>query len=119
VLGVKLYGVYLLGAVAFPGGDASGDLDFHVIVHEPLTDAEIAGIKELHATLARDYAPAGADMDGYYVRLDDARRTAPPAHQFLPGVVDRSWPLHCAHVRAGRYLRLIGPEPTGIYPLPS
>jgi len=119
VLGDKLYAVYLYGAIAFPEADASGDVDFHAIVREPLTSVEMAGLKDLHAALARDYPPAGADMDGYYLLLDDARRTTPPVHQFLPGVIDHSWTLHCAHIRAGRYIRLRGPNPTEIYPAVS
>ena len=118
-LGDKLHAVYLYGAIAFPEADASGDVDYHVIIREPLTGAEKTGIEELHAMLARDYAPAGADMDGYYLLLDDARGTTPPAHQLLPGVIDQSWALHCAHIRAGRYIRLHGPDPAEIYPAVS
>jgi hypothetical protein len=119
VLGAKLCAVYLYGAIAFPEGDASGDVDFHVIVREPLTDIEKTGLKDLHAALARGFPPSGADMDGYYLLLDDARRTTPPAHQFLPGVSDQSWALSCAHMRAGRYIRLRGPDPAEIYPAVS
>jgi len=119
VLGDKLYAVYLYGAIAFPEADAGGDVDLHAIVREPLTDVEKAGLKDLHAALARDYPPSGADMDGYYLLLDDARRTTPPVHQFLPGAIDRSWALHCAHMRAGRCIRLRGPDPTEIYPAVS
>jgi hypothetical protein len=31
----------------------------------------------------------------------------------------KSWALHCAHIRAGRYITLYGPEPAGIFPDPS
>ena len=119
VLSDKLYAVYLYGALAFPEADATGDVDFHVIVREPLTDVETTGLKDLHAALARDYPPSGADMDGYYLLLDDARQTTPPVHQFLPNAIDHSWALHCAHIRAGRYIRLRGPDPTEIYPAVS
>jgi hypothetical protein len=43
VLGDKLHAVYLYGAIAFPEADASGDVDFHVIVREPLTDIKREG----------------------------------------------------------------------------
>lgn len=119
VLGGKLHAVYVLGAIAFPEGDASGDVDFHVMVRERLTPEEKAGLQELHAALARDYPPAGADMDGYYLLLEEARRSAPPEHQFLPGVFDSSWALHCAHVHGGRTIRLRGPDPREIYPMVS
>jgi hypothetical protein len=32
---------------------------------------------------------------------------------------DESWALHCAHVRAGYYVTLYGPEPTDVFPPPS
>ena len=119
LLGDKLYAVYLFGALAFPEGGAGGDIDFHVILREMLTDREKAGLKDLHDTLDRDFGGPGWDMDGYYILLADARQTTPPAHQYLPGVVDHSWALHCAHMRAGRCIRLRGPEPTEIYPAVS
>jgi len=115
-LGHKLDGVYLYGAVAFFEGGATGDVDFHVILREPLTEGEKAALRALHDELARDYPPLGVDMDGYYILLADARRTSPPEHQFLPGVFDKSWALHRAHIRAGRCIVLYGPDPKGIYP---
>lgn len=116
VLGDKLYGVYLYGALTFPEGGAGGDVDFHVLLRQVLTGEEKTGLQNLHAALARDFPPAGADMDGYYLLLDDARQITPPAHQFLPGVIDNSWALHRAHIRAGRCLVLRGPDPALIYP---
>ena len=115
-LGHKLYGVYVYGAVAFFEGGATGDVDFHVILKEPLTEGEKAALRALHDELARDYPPLGVDMDGYYILLADARRTSPPEHQFLPGVLDNSWALHRAHIRAGRRIVFCGPDPNEIYP---
>ena len=40
VLGDKLYGVYMYGAAAFPEAAPTGDIDFHVILAAPLTEAE-------------------------------------------------------------------------------
>lgn len=115
-LGNKLHGVYLYGAVAFPEGGATGDIDFHVILDEPLTTEEEAELNALHERLACDYPPLGAELDGYYILLEDARRMSPPEHQFLPGVFDVSWALHRAHIRAGRRIVLYGPDPNKIYP---
>lgn len=115
-LGNKLYGVYVYGAVAFPEGGATGDIDFHVILEEPPTEGEKAALDALHDRLARDHPPLGVDMDGYYLLLDDARGASPPEHQLLPGVFDNSWALHRAHIRAGRCLVLHGPDPREIYP---
>ena len=38
ILGSKLVGVYLYGALAFPQAAPTGDIDFHVIPKETLTD---------------------------------------------------------------------------------
>lgn len=108
-LGAKLYGLYLYGAVAFPDAGPTGDVDFHAILTEPPSDAERAAVEQLHTRL-------GGELDGYYILLEDARQTAPPGHQLLPHVVDNSWALHRAHIRAGRCIVLHGPDPLQIYP---
>jgi hypothetical protein len=119
VLEDKLYGVVLYGALAFPETASTGDVDGHVIVREPLTEQEKANLRELHADLARDHPSLGADLDIYYLLLADTRGSAPPAHQLVPGIVDGSWSLHCAHIRAGRCIVLYGPDPTQDYPAPA
>ncbi|MBL7174777.1 MAG: DUF4111 domain-containing protein [Desulfobacteraceae bacterium] len=115
-LGRKLYGVYLYGALAFPEGGATGDVDFHVILNDALNGSEKLALENLHATLAQDYPPLGAELDGYYILLEEARQTIPPRHQLLYDVVDNSWALHRAHIRAGRCIILQGPDPSQVYP---
>lgn len=115
-LGEKLFGVYLYGAMAFPDAWPVGDIDFHVILSSTLSDEEKASLTRLHAALARDFPPLGDGLDGYYILLEAARQTSPPAHQFLADVVDEAWALHRAHIRAGRCIILKGPDPKDIYP---
>lgn len=115
-LGDKLYGIYIYGAAAFPESDFTGDIDFHVILTEALTDAERRAIDELEGALARDFPPLGAALDGYYILLAEARRTSPPVHQLRPDVTDESWALHREHIRAGRCVIVHGPEPKQVYP---
>jgi hypothetical protein len=115
-LGKKLYGVYLYGALAFPEGGPTGDVDFHVILQEALSEGEKSALHDLHAALARGYGPLGADLDGYYLLVEDARQPSPPQHQLLPGVTDDSWALHRAHIRAGRCIVLQGPDPKQLVP---
>lgn len=115
-LGDRLYGVYLYGALAFPEGAPTSDIDFHVILKEPLMEIEKTKLKILHATLARDFPPLGAELDGYYILLEEARQKLPPKHQILPGVTDKSWALHREHIRAGQCIILYGPDPKEIYP---
>lgn len=115
----KLHAVYVYGAVTFPETDYTGDVDFHVIVMEPPTEAERAAILGLHDRPARDFPPLGSELDGYYILLDDARGTARPRHLLYPDVVDDSWALHRAHILAGRCIILYGPDPKTIYVPPT
>ncbi len=78
VLGEKLFAAYLFGAIAFPETRATGDIDFHVILTEALSEGERQGLDDLHAALGRDFPPLGVDMDGYYILLEGARREVPP-----------------------------------------
>jgi len=111
----KLHAVYVYGAVTFPETDYTGDVDFHVIVTEPLTEAERAALLGLHDRLARDFPPLGAELDGYYILLADARRSERPRHLVFADLVDDSWALHRAHILAGRCIILHGPDPKTIY----
>jgi hypothetical protein len=112
----KLAGIYLYGALTFPEGGSTGDIDFHVILGEPLDAGQKLAVKDLHAALARDYPPLGEELDGYYILLEDARRTLPPQHQLLPEIIDNAWALHRAHILAGRCFVLHGPDPQQIFP---
>jgi len=116
ILGDKLYGAYVYGAAAFPDAAPTRDIDFHVILSEPLTKAERSALEELHKSLSRRYPPLGGELDGYYILLKDARRGKPPKSQMWQRATDHSWPLHCEHLRAGRCIVLHGPDPKGVYP---
>ena len=116
ILGEKLLGVYLYGALAFPDGGLLGDLDFHVILHASLDVQEKSRIQALHAALAQDFPPLGAELDGYYVLLEDTRRVTPAPDQLRTGLQDYSWALECAHIRRGRFFALQGPDPLQVYP---
>jgi hypothetical protein len=115
-LGGKLYGIYVYGAAAFPESGFTRDIDFHVILTEALTEGERGAISELHSALARGFPPLGAELDGYYILLAEARQTSPPVHQLRPDITDESWALHREHIRAGRCISVYGPEPRQVYP---
>jgi hypothetical protein len=120
VLPRKLFAVYLYGAWAFPEGKAKGDVDFHVILSEPLSDEEKCRIRDLHRVVARESPSLVAESpDAYYILLADARGTIPPTHQLSEDLVDESWALHRAHLRAGHCIVLYGPEPGGLLSEPS
>ncbi|MCU0612887.1 MAG: DUF4111 domain-containing protein [Candidatus Eisenbacteria bacterium] len=90
VVGRKLHGCYIYGAAAFPDDLPTGD-----------------------------FPPPGGELDGYYLLLSDARRRRPPQSQMWNNARDQSWALHCAHIRAGRFIALHGPNPRTIYPHPT
>ena len=119
VLGEKLAGLYVFGAVAFPDAAPTGDIDLHALLNGVLTDRETSGVQSLHSSLAQAFPPLGGELDAYYLLLDDARRTTPPRHQLWADVVDVSWALHREHIRAGRCIVLHGPDPKEVYPAAS
>ncbi len=116
ILRNKLYGLYIYGAAAFPDDVPTRDIDFHVILTDPLAEEERSQLYELHDSLAHDFPPLGVDMDGYYLLLADARGVQPPQSQMWQRATDRSWALHREHIRAGRHILLHGPDPREIYP---
>ena len=115
----KLFGVYVYGAAAFPDAVPTGDIDFHVILREPLNDQERLAVNDLHAALAREFPALGVELDGYYILLEEARQTSLPTHQLQTDIVDSSWALHREHIRAGRCFVLRGPDPKEVYPAAS
>ncbi len=119
LLGEKLYGIYVYGALVFPGATPTGDIDFHVVLSQRLSQLEIDEINKLHTILVRDFHPPGDDLDGYYVLLEETGTNKLPMHQLVPGVYDASWALIRAHLLAGRCLVLYGPPPGEIFPPPG
>jgi hypothetical protein len=116
ILGEKLHGAYIYGAVAFPDAAPTGDIDFHVILKSELTDDERSELERFHESLAEQFPPLGGELDGYYILLADARREKPPTSQMWERATDESWALHREHIRAGKCIILHGPDPTEIYP---
>jgi hypothetical protein len=119
ILGDGFAGLFLYGALAFPRPEHwLFDVDFHVLVQRPLTDAERADVRELYAALAQ-VSELGTELDGYYVLLSEAARAAPPRHQLDLTMRDEAWALHRAHVLAGRYFLVAGIDPREIVPEPT
>jgi hypothetical protein len=119
ILGDVLSSLFLYGAVAFPRPERWAiDFDFHVLLERPLAGVERDAITALYERLAR-LSPLGADLDGYFVLLADARRPEPPRHQLDLAVRDEAWALHRAHVHAGRSFTITGIDPITVVPEPS
>jgi len=119
ILREKLHGVYIYGASVFPDSGPIIDIDSHVVLKTSLSDQERMEITQMYKDLSKRFPPLGGELDVWYVLLDDAKKTSPPNHQLKPDMRDEWWALHCAHIRAGRYLSLHGPDPVDIFPSPS
>jgi hypothetical protein len=119
ILGPNLYGVYLYGATVFPDSGPVQDIDCHVILKKPPSEGEKGDIRALHEGLAKRFPHLGGELDAYFITCQEAQGASPPRHHLHPTMRDESWALHCAHVRAGYYVTLYGPEPTDVFPSPS
>lgn len=119
ILGKALHGAYVFGAAAFPDKVPTRDIDFHVLLTRHLIGDEKPLLEAMHRDLGERYPPLGVDMDGYYIRLEDAQHHESPRSELWANAVDEAWALHCAHIRAGRCIVLTGPDPADIYPEPT
>lgn len=115
-LGPRFLGLFQYGAVCFPPSPVS-DFDAHVIVSEPFTDEDREAIQAMLVRMRE--VPGGDDMDVWYVTLDAIASREPPQTELRPGFLDGSWALHRAHVHAGRYVHVKGPDPRAIVPEPT
>jgi len=119
ILGRKMYGIYMYGAAVFPDSGPVTDIDCHVILNEPLDDRNREAVFRLYSRLKKDYPPLGQELDIWYILFGDAQKAELPTNQLKTNMSDEWWALHRAHVRAGRYITLFGPEPDDIFPTPS
>lgn len=119
ILGDQLYGIYQHGASVFPESQPVQDVDCHVILSRRLSQGKLAAIQALEDDLAVKFPQLAAVLDVYFILLEEARRAQDPQHQRNLAVYDHSWALHCAHIRAGYYRLLYGPEPTEVFPPPT
>lgn len=116
-LGDNLYSFYLYGAMMFPRPVAwRVDVDFHIIVTSPLDANTVTRVKDLHARLGREHT-LGKELDGYYLLLDAAGKKASPHHLVWAEAVDFAWPLHRAHVHAGKFKLLDAKDPQEFLPV--
>jgi hypothetical protein len=119
VLDKKVYSFFSYGATMFPHPPSwQVDIDFHVILTEPLSRAEGDAISGAQRSLAERYSIKNG-LDGYYLLRDEAERTGSPKDQVRSGVQDTVWALHRAHIHAGRFKLLFGEDPRAFVPEPA
>ena len=115
----NLHGVYLHGSAVFPESGPDRDVDCFVVLNQTLTGDERSALLALQEELAESHAPLGKELDAWFILHEEAGRQDAPTHQLKPSIRDYSWALHCEHIKAKRYIALLGPEPRGIFPRPS
>ncbi len=114
ILGERIVSVFTYGAAMFPPAPVT-DFDAHVLVDEPLDADTAARIDALHKRLHSTFD----DMDVWYITVDDAKHSTAPKELRNASLFDESWPLHRAHIHAGRYRRLAGVDPATIVAVPT
>ncbi len=118
LLGADLAAVWLYGAPLF--GPHFLDIDAHVLLRRSPTPQEGRGIPDLHERIERSL-PGGAELDTWYILLEDARLASPPPNvgPWNPGLRDGHWPLHRAHWLAGAVVVVHGLSPSQVVPAPT
>ncbi len=116
IVGDKLHSFYLYGAMLFPRPAAwRVDVDFHVILTQPLSADQLEAIKDFHKQLIK-LDPLGEELDGYYILLADAKKHENPRSLVWEDAIDMAWPLHRAHVHKGKFKLLFGENPQKFLP---
>lgn len=114
----RLQAIYAYGAMVFRETEHLGDLDAHVLLHAPLSQAEQHAVREVHRALTAAFPHVTDEtLDIWYILGSEADLSA-PRHQLDPTWVDTSWALHRAHLLAGYGIPLYGPAPRQILPAP-
>jgi hypothetical protein len=118
IFGNDLAAVWLYDGTLF--APLALDIDLHFLLHRLPNAEEGERIKALHEAVSKD-EPFVDEIDSWYVLLEDARRSPPPANvgPWNPGLVDQHWALHRAHWLAGACIVVHGLAPKGVVPAPS
>ena len=80
ILGANLVGVYLHGSFAVGDSDEHSDVDFMVVIHQPLSAAEVTALQGLHERIYDQPSPWARHLEGSYfpqelLRWEDPART--------------------------------------------
>jgi predicted nucleotidyltransferase len=77
-LGDNLCGVYLQGSFALGDFDEDSDVDFLVVTHGEVTDAQLAALRAMHRRIYALESPWAQHLDGSYISKERLRRVETP-----------------------------------------
>jgi Domain of unknown function (DUF4111) len=112
-----LVAIWGYGARSFPEAPRRlGDVDTLVVVSRTPTVSVAQSLHDADAANGQDH---GIALDTTYVLTADLVQER-PRDALSPGRRhDATWAFHRAHLLAGRYVALFGPEPVALVPPPS
>lgn len=114
------YGAYLTGSFALGDADQYSDVDFLVVTHAPVSEAQHVDLGTLHRRLYALKIPWAQHLEGSYTPLALIRRLDPERAPFLyvdNGSMELAWSNHDNTAVARWTLRehgvvLLGPAPS-------
>jgi len=120
VFGDRLIGVYLGGSYSTHEFTAGSDYDLAVVVTDEPTDADVARLRQMHATLARG-DPDSLLLEGDYLVRDTLvpEGTTKPAWWFRAGALREPEFMMSAdnHANLGRHAIIVfGPPAAEVFP---
>ena len=128
ILGDDLAGAWVQGSFALGAGDQQSDCDWLVATHRPLTDEQVAALREVHDEIPTRADHWPHDLEGSYAPLDELASVGHLGRQWLfsnHGSRELVWDDHCNRAYTRWILRehgitLTGPEPrTFMPPVPA
>lgn len=119
ILADNFCGAYLQGSFAVGDADIHSDVDFVVVTHRELTDAQQVDLQAMHARVYELDVPWAQHLEGSYIPKDQLRhvdRSRTPYFYLDNGASELIWDNHCNTAVVRWSLRehgvvLAGPQP--------
>ncbi|MEO6512006.1 MAG: aminoglycoside adenylyltransferase domain-containing protein [Nocardioides sp.] len=128
ILGENLAGAWIQGSFALGSGDQHSDCDWLVGTHRPLTDAQVAALREIHDEIPTRDGHWPHDIEGSYAPIDELASVRHLGAAWLfndHGHRELVWDDHCNRGYTRWILRehgitLAGPDPRSFMePVPA
>jgi predicted nucleotidyltransferase len=82
ILAENLVGIYLQGSFAVGDADEHSDVDFIVVMHDEVTDGQLAALRAMHKRLYALETPWAQHLEGSYVTKESFRRIDPSRSEY-------------------------------------